>query len=130
MILIGGRGMNDDHMVYEHEGIRVSWVDLGEGWGGEYNEDDPNDQPLLRFDVELHRAWFPVEAWGGRCVHGDWFMPQDASYCTRMPADSPPEVLRAGLEYLWTAVNNRSPRKRVLEHLSWIEPAWLAEDGD
>ena len=30
---------------------KVEWVDIGEGWNGDYDPDDPDDTALLRFDV-------------------------------------------------------------------------------
>lgn len=35
----------------EHGGVRFTWTWLGEGWDGDYDADDPKDEPLLRFDV-------------------------------------------------------------------------------
>jgi hypothetical protein len=32
-------------------GIRVSFEDIGEGWNGDYDPEDPTDEPLLRFTV-------------------------------------------------------------------------------
>ena len=64
---------------------KVEWVDIGEGWNGDYDPDDPDDTALLRFDVlELTN------------IHGlfsdspvmEWEVLDDASYCTQMPADS------------------------------------------
>ena len=31
--------------------VKVEWVELGEGWWGDYDPDDPMDEELLRFDV-------------------------------------------------------------------------------
>ena len=37
------------HLEYEEGGVRVCWEDIGEGICGDYDPDDPDDIPLLRF---------------------------------------------------------------------------------
>ena len=42
-------------MQYEliNDGVRIQLHDdCGEGWDGDYNPDDSDDEPLLRFDVD------------------------------------------------------------------------------
>ena len=58
-----------------------------EGWDGDYNPEDPNDQLLFRFDVD-------------RLVDGNWEPIDDASYCTRLTADLPSNKVQRALEYL------------------------------
>jgi len=33
--------------------VIIEWVELGEGWSGDYNSDDPEDEELLRFDAYI-----------------------------------------------------------------------------
>jgi len=68
--------------------IKVEWVDLGEGWSGDYNPDDPEDESLLRFDVS---------EWDNEL---GWIEISDASYCTQMPVDTPKEILQRALELI------------------------------
>ena len=58
----------------------LEWVYLGEGLCGDYNPDDPEDIPLLRFDAYIkdEGQWTPIE---------------DASYCTCVPASTDVEKL-------------------------------------
>jgi hypothetical protein len=94
-------------------GVRVEWVNLEEGMSGDYDESDPNDVNLLRFDV----SQFDGEK---------WIEVPDASYCTMMPASSPHQVLKVGLKLIMDAiyddVNLHGKAKRTCESLSWIKP--------
>ena len=63
-------------MMLEEDGIRVEWEDIGEGICGDYNPEDPDDHPLLRFSVSI-------------LLDGQWEAVEDASYCTQMPVDTP-----------------------------------------
>lgn len=105
-------------LTLTRRGVRVEWVNLDEGWSGDYNPEDPKDENLLRFDVSrfnhLTKAWYAIE---------------DASYCTRVPADTPVTKLKKLLALIMDRVGDdvRVGRsiKRLCEELSWIEPAWL-----
>ena len=54
-------------MMLEEDGIRVEWEDIGEGICGDYNPEDPDDIPLLRFSVSI-------------LLDGQWEAVEDASY--------------------------------------------------
>lgn len=95
----------------------VEWVDLGEGWKGDYNPDDPEDEPLLRFDFYSREN-----------RKSPWDVPQDSSYCTQVNADTPVEVRKKLLVYLLMEVIDFPPDqsiKKLCERLSWIEESWL-----
>lgn len=59
-------------MMLEEDGIRVEWEDIGEGICGDYNPEDPDDIPFLRFSVSI-------------LLDGQWEAVEDASYCSRVP---------------------------------------------
>ena len=42
-----------ENLVRERGPVRVAWVCLGEGYNGEYDPKDPEDELLLRFDVAV-----------------------------------------------------------------------------
>lgn len=65
--------------------IRVSLENLGEGYNGDYDPNDPNDKPLLRFDVE--QMDFATEEW----QEDRWISLE--SRCTCIPVDAPVERL-------------------------------------
>lgn len=61
--------------------IRVSFSYIGEGYNGDYDSTDPEDAPLLRFDVE--QMSFATEEWQYL-----------ESRCTCIPVDSSDDHVR------------------------------------
>jgi hypothetical protein len=100
--------------------VKVEWVELGEGCYGDYDEDDPYDVELLRFDVSI-------------LINDEWIDPGDASYCTRFPVAVPDWQKFAGLLLIMSEVYEPASEgnsiKKLCERLSWISPDWL-EDKD
>ena len=91
----------------------AEWVYLGEGWDGQYNPNDLDDTPLLRFDTyEL--------------IDGDWVEIVDGSYCTAMPVGTDRDTLVWVLERIVADLHAcvDSP-KRMLEGWSWVNPSWV-----
>lgn len=95
--------------------VRVTFVNLWEGVSGDYDPDDPEDTPLLRFDVER---------WNGF----DWEPVEDASYCTTISA-SPcdhnkeclKELLRTIMDTVGDDVRAGNSIKKKCEGLSWLQ---------
>lgn len=102
--------MIDDDLVFDDEftlhgpNMTVSWEHIGEGMSGDHDPDDPDDVPLLRFFV--YKDGEPLE---------------DGSYCTLMPVDTPPEIMKRALVVIYRAAQQDNP-KRELEELSWMRP--------
>lgn len=100
-------------LMLKKDDVMVSFVNLGEGYNGDYNPDDPNDEELLRFDVYVKEGqyWIPVD---------------DASYCTQIPVNTKEELLREALEILmknfYDALHNSHDTsvKKLGEQMSWI----------
>lgn len=90
--------------------VEVSWI--GEGQDSDYDPEDPDDVPLLRFDAE-------------RLVDGVWEEVPDGSYCTQVPAWCTNEQARALARMLAQRldVEGGSHPKRLLEQLSWTDLA-------
>jgi hypothetical protein len=112
--------------------VRVEWVELGEGWIGDYNPDNPEDEELLRFDVSW---WLPdtddpenLDPTNENAF-GDWSDPGDASYCTAFPVKATPEQRQKGLELIMGEVYeplvSGHSIKKLCERLSWIGLDWL-----
>ena len=104
--------------TYEHgcifnDLVRVSWNDLGEGYSGDYDQTDPNDRPLLRFDID-------------RKTESGWEMVDDASYCTLVDVNTPIGALVRMLHIILAEVDeplrNGYSIKKICEKLSWIQP--------
>lgn len=113
--------------IESHEiGLRVDWVNLGEGICGDYNPENPEDVNLLRFDV----YWEPDKDTPTDEMRDlvEWEEVEDSSYCTRVPADTPEDEL-IRLCYVifkrYAEVIGDYPYcsvKKLGEELSWIEP--------
>lgn len=91
----------------EKDDVRVDFIYIGEGLSGDYNPDNPEDEPLLRFYVYHNEE--PVD---------------DASYCTTIRADADPaEVQKAAdtvLEKVYEPIKNGKSVKKICETLSWL----------
>lgn len=77
-----------------------------EGWNGEYNPKDPNDAPLLRFDVIKNKT----------CL-------DNGSYCTELKATDPRnKLIKAAKTILATAeesISNGNFKNRMAL-ISWL----------
>ncbi len=99
--------------------LRVDWVDIGEGLCGDYNPDDENDIPLLRFDVYVNSS---------KDGNPDnWEEVEDASYCTRVSVNESKDVLEKKLRAIFNAYRETIydypisfSVKKLGESLSWI----------
>lgn len=94
------------------DNVRIEWVNLGEGYDGDYDEEDPNDVNLLRFDVSVFS-------------NGEWNEVPDGSYCTQVPATASTEVLKDLLVHfmntIYDDVSAHGKAKRLCESLSWTK---------
>lgn len=97
--------------------FKLEWVDLGEGWEGDYNPADPNDTPLLRADLYM------------KGENGEWESPDDSSYCTLAPVYTSTEVLKVISEDLFSALGDKF-RKRDMERWTWqTDPAKVIKES-
>jgi hypothetical protein len=98
--------------------VAVRFVELGEGYDGDYDPADPRDVELLRFDVLRYdpttMAYEAVD---------------DGSYCTRVPVDTDPITRRLLLTKLLDTVHDRvcdgRSIKKPCEDASWMVPEWV-----
>lgn len=97
------------------ENVKVELEDIGEGISGDYNPDDPNDTPLLRFYV-LRKD-----------EDGEWQEYPDGSYCTQINAETTSEerqreILEVIMDRVFDEVSGGvSSIKKACEELSWLE---------
>ena len=89
--------------------LKVEWVNLNEGYNGDFDPSDPEDTNLLRFDV----SYFDEDL-------KDWQAIDDASYCTCMPAETPESILKRALEIIMDRIEGKSHSSisKACEHLS------------
>lgn len=98
--------------------VKVEWVELGEGWNGDYDPKNPEDEKLLRFDVYVF-------------VDREWEMKDDASYCTRFPVKATDEQKQKGpqliLDEFYDALSSdiACSVKKLGERMSWIGLDWI-----
>lgn len=98
------------------DNVKVEWVELGEGWAGEYDPDDPDDEELLRFDVSIFQ-------------NGEW---EDViSYCTQFPVKSTKEQQEKALAYLmdhfYEPLTKGDGIKHIAAEMSWISLETIGE---
>jgi hypothetical protein len=92
--------------------------DTNEGWGGDYDNSNPDDELLLRFDVDERigntNSWQPID---------------DASYCTALPANTSKDKIDKALHLIMfevkDAVESGYSIKKTCERLSWINLNWI-----
>jgi len=114
----------------------IELEDIGEGWNGDYNEEDPEDEPLLRFTC--YRKRLPEDTEKDIQNIGDlsfldinneqWISISDGSYCTRLSANLPEEEQKQALEILMTNLQSAIESghvKKLAERMSWIGKDWL-----
>jgi hypothetical protein len=80
------------HLEYSTDRVRVEFEDIGEGHNGDYNEDDAEDEQLLRLTVSVREddAWVQVD--GG-------------SYCTNISATVGEDEAAGWLEHAATLID-------------------------
>jgi len=97
--------------------VSLNW-DCGEGWDGDYDEDNPDDKPLLRFDV----SYEPKK--------GMDYELQDASFCTQLCVYDDRALLTKAVKAILREAEETfqynkendyaSVGKRAMEHMSWL----------
>lgn len=104
---------DDGEIIATKNNVRVILTHIGEGYSGDYNPDDPEDEPLYRFDVFVYQ-------------YGEWELVPDASYCTGLSINAPltqkVEAAKRLLFWFWKAITfiPDTSVKRLGEQLSWI----------
>ena len=103
--------------------VRVVMDDgCGEGIEGDYDDEDQEDVPLMRFEVQ-------------RKYKGKWVFCADSSYCTQIDARLTKKEHKRLAELILNQVyddaesitedpENDYACKKTCEGLSWINPTW------
>jgi hypothetical protein len=115
----------------QKDDVLIELESLGEGLNGFYNEDDPDDTPLLRFSCYvkgrlraeyLERPFLLTDRSPMADPH-EWVQIEDGSYCTGLPENTSPELLRVVLAELMGRLKGPIEGlnvKRAAEAASWI----------
>ena len=103
-------------MVAYDDCIKVEFVNIGEGYWGDYNPENPDDVNLLRFYV-----YFKPEN------EKEWQAVEDASYCTGVAATEKEETIMEKIGKLFKAYRKAYGHicrggsvKKLGEAMSWI----------
>ena len=95
----------------EQGDLRVELEWIGEGLDGDYDPDDSQDVPLLRFSLWQRKG-------------GDWDYVEDTSYCCQVGRDAQAEEIEAALRTMMRefreTIEAGGSIRRTAEHLSWI----------
>ena len=86
----GNKKGSETVMEVSDELITAAWENLNEGWFGEFDPDNEDDENLLRFTVYI----FDGRVW--ECI-------EDASYCTYVRSDTKEEELKDMLMEIFRA---------------------------
>lgn len=107
-----------DGVTFYKGNLRLDLEHIGEGYSGEYNPDDPKDQPLYRFTFEEWRD-------------GEWQGLPGNSYCTYLPVTEDKEVREKAARLLMdkmTEVYEADESIRAAGSiLSWMDPTWITD---
>jgi len=88
---------------------------FGEGRSGDYNPDDPEDKPHLRFYCDEQS-----EPSDGMDYDDYWEQITDGSYCTLLTTDVPlQEIVRFAGIIMDVLENNESPKKELEQLARW-----------
>jgi hypothetical protein len=121
----------EDIVVVSDDGIvkvELEWI--GEGEEGDYDENDPEDVPLIRYAIfrkcskdddenDIYSLCeIPID-------DGDrWYYVQDSSYCTQLPVTAPRDQLIEAAKYILylveDGVRSFNREKRLYETISWV----------
>lgn len=90
---------------------RVVLEYIGEGADGDFDESDPDDEPLLRFSCYEK-------------IDGEFESIDDASYCTQLTTDTPRDILDRALKVIMRELKDArdggSSGKKAMEQMSWL----------
>lgn len=106
--------------------IELDWV--SEGLNGDYEPDDPQDEPMLRFWIMRRIREDDPKVKDARLIpdknHLNWQEVDDASYCTQLKATDPRGKLIWATQFILDTVADpaeaRDSIKRICENLSRI----------
>ena len=105
----------DTPLSIQGKKVRADWYRAGEGFCGDYNPNNPDDEELLRFDIYYRED-----------ENAEWKEVEDASYCTFVSVDDDEETKEFHLIHIWKEYNDvlfhdtTASVKKLGERLSWV----------
>jgi hypothetical protein len=119
------------YVISDNGMVKVEWINIGEGYSGEYDSSDPEDVNLLRYD-----AWVKITGTDMDEIRGlennydedEWAYKPNGSYCTLTPADTHEDALVALAKFIANELADNLDNggwKRRAEEMSYAQPKWL-----
>ncbi len=104
--------------------FRARFTDIGEGLCGEYDDEDPHDEPRLRVDVQVSQADHAAAEEDASLYEDDsegWWICYDGSICTDINTDTVTGAQRARLlaSLLADLTGHGESIKRIMDTFSW-----------
>ena len=106
--------------------IQVELANIGEGYNGDYNPDDPEDDELIRFYVHINANYGKTKK-DGSPKKPDWEDLEDSSCCTTVPCNTDVEKLINKAIKIHKRFRKEidsypaeTSTKKLAEELSWI----------
>lgn len=97
--------------MFRDDPFKIELTFEGEGYNGEYNENDPEDQRLLRFTIYKTNDGNTYE------------QIDEGSYCTQITDNNDPELIEKvekALMTIFRKAEELNSYKRILQTLSWL----------
>ena len=91
--------------LVESDGVRCDLNFIGEGYGGEYDEDDSSDMPLMRLCVTKRSD-------------GAWRDVDEGSFCTNIGATEEPHRIMTALGIIWGRYHDLLKQDKSVKSLS------------
>jgi hypothetical protein len=103
-------GIKFEEIEVHNKKYSLSFCYLGEGADGDYDPENPDDAPLLRYDV-------------CKKVDGEWEPLRNGSACCQLSANEKRAALKKAAKEMLEIVSKTDPQHLnfVVQLLSWIE---------
>jgi hypothetical protein len=102
-------------VIVQDELLKVELANIGEGYFGDYEENNPDDKELIRFYVDVFNG-------------EEWEYVEDSSCCTCIPVDTDINILVEKAKSIHKAFKDKIDEypvnfsvKSIAEQLSWMK---------
>lgn len=104
--------------------VQIEWI--GEGISGNYNPQDPEDAPILRFRV-LERAPLVIDTEAGD--EDGWTFIEGTSHCCGLDAEISDATKAMAASFIMSEVKGKADLKGICERLAWLRLGDVLEFG-
>ena len=119
--------IDNETLVTADDGlVKVELANIGEGYNGDYDPNDPDDTELVRFYVYVNANYGKTKK-DGSPKKPDWEDVEDSSCCTTIPCHSNIETLihkaitiHKRFRKVIGAYPVETSTKKLAEELSWV----------